>query len=52
MKRFLARRFMTFVFTLLGVSVIIFTLSRLQGDPRLLYLSADTTIEQYEAWGR
>jgi peptide/nickel transport system permease protein len=33
------------------VSMIVFGLSRLQGDPRLLYLSESTTTEQWDAWG-
>jgi peptide/nickel transport system permease protein len=34
------------------VSMIVFSLSRIQGDPRLLYLSETTTRETWDAWGR
>jgi peptide/nickel transport system permease protein len=33
------------------VSQIVFGLSRIQGDPRLLYLSETTTTEQWDQWG-
>lgn len=52
MRTFLIRRFATSALVIVGLSVLLFALSRLQGDPRLLYLSAGTTIEQYEQWGR
>lgn len=37
---------------LLMVTIIVFSMSRLQGDPRHLYLSPTTTQEQWDAWGR
>lgn len=37
---------------LLLVTVVVFSMSRIQGDPRNLYLSPTTTQEQWEAWGR
>lgn len=49
---FALRRFVLMVFTMLAVTVIVFSLSRLQGDPRNLYLSNYTTQEQWEAWGK
>lgn len=49
---FLRRRLFTATLTVVAVSLLIFVLSRAQGDPRLLYLSADTTAEQYEEWSR
>lgn len=52
MRTFLIRRFATSALVIVGLSVLLFALSRLQGDPRLLYLSAGTTIEQYDQWGR
>lgn len=52
MGRFIARRLLAFLVSMLLVSVLIFTMSRLQGDPRLIYLSSNTTQEQYEEWGR
>jgi peptide/nickel transport system permease protein len=52
LAKFLVRRFFTGILTIIAVSVLIFSMSRLQGDPRLLYLSSDTTQEQYEAWGK
>lgn len=52
MTRFLIRRFILFAATLLAVSIIVFTLSRISGDPRLLYLTENTTDEIWDAWGR
>lgn len=52
MQRFLVRRFFLMIFVLLAVSVVVFAMSRIQGDPRLLYLNDYTTPEQWEEWGR
>ena len=52
MKTFLVRRAGMSLVTLLAVSIIVFMLARLQGDPRAVMLSDYTTNEQYEAWGR
>lgn len=52
MQRFLAVRVLAFIVTLLAVTVIVFIMSRVSGDPRLLYLTDFTTPEQWEAWGR
>ena len=37
MYRFLIRRFIFSIFTLIGATIIVFSLSRVVGDPRLLY---------------
>lgn len=55
MKGFLARRFAYMVFTLFAATVIVFGLSRMTGDPRLLYAKPGgygITPEQYEALGK
>ncbi|MCZ6789302.1 MAG: ABC transporter permease [Chloroflexi bacterium] len=52
MLRFIIFRLMYVVVVLLAISVFIFGLSRLQGDPRNLFLDAYATPEQYAAWGR
>jgi peptide/nickel transport system permease protein len=49
--KFLIRRFIFMIVVLLMVTVIVFGLSRLQGDPRLLYLSETTTVETWDKWG-
>ena len=49
---FLLRRFAAAVVTLITVSVLVFALARLQGDPRTILLSDDTTQADYDAWGR
>ena len=52
MRAFLVRRALMSLVTLVAVSMIVFMLARLQGDPRAVMLSDYTTNEQYEAWGR
>lgn len=52
MRTFLIRRIATSALVIVGLSVLLFALSRVQGDPRLLYLTAGTTMEQYDQWGR
>ena len=54
MARFLAFRFLNMIVVMLGVSIIVFALSRMSGDPRYLYMTAlsRTTPEQWEAKGR
>ena len=37
---------------MMGVVIIVFSLSRAAGDPRLVYLSPFTTPEQWDEWGR
>ena len=54
MQRFLVRRFIASLFTLLLISVIVFVLARLQGDPRTLYLTDTSRVDSatWEAMGR
>ena len=52
MQRFLARRLLTMLVVVIAVTMIVFAMSRVQGDPRLLYLSESTTEEQWERWGK
>ena len=53
MIRFLAIRSGLAIFTLIGATLLVFALSRLQGDPRLLYIKDGRyTQEQWEAWGK
>ena len=51
MQRFLVRRLITTAVVLLAVSVIIFVMARLVGDPRLAILDDNFTMEQYEEVG-
>ena len=50
--RFLARRFIASIVTLLVVTMLVFGLSRIQGDPRALLISEDATQKQWDALGR
>ena len=52
MQRFLVRRFLITLVTLLAVSMIIFIMARAGGDPRAILLSEEYTQEQWEAQGR
>lgn len=54
MRRFLARRFFYSIWTILLATVIVFALSRMSGDPRLLYLSEYSHLdpERWDAWGK
>lgn len=51
MQRFILRRMIAVVFTLLVVSVIIFVLARLQGDPRFAYLGQGGDMDK-ATWDR
>ena len=51
MQRFLVRRFVIIIITLLAVSVIIFIMARAAGDPRFMLLSDYTTQEQWDEVG-
>ena len=57
MRRFIARRLVASAATMLLVSIIVFTVARLQGDPRVTLLGegGDTSQESYrrlgEEWG-
>jgi len=48
MQRYLVRRVLMAMVTLLAVSLLIFILSRLAGDPRDVYLDDYSTIEDFE----
>lgn len=52
MGRFLIRRLFTMIAVVFVISLLVFGLARLQGDPRYLYLSEYTTEEQWEEMGR
>ena len=53
MIRFVLRRFLFGVLSIIGATFIVFTLSRIAGDPRNLYLSVGiTSPETWEQWGR
>jgi len=54
MYKFLLRRLVFSIFTLIGATIIVFTLSRVVGDPRLLYAQEGgygMTQEQYDHMG-
>ena len=55
MYRFLLRRLILMLFVVVAVTVLIFVMSRLQGDPRYLYLGAESSFisqELWDEWGR
>lgn len=52
MGRFLARRLVLLMLVLVAVSIAVFSMSRVAGDPRYLYLDEHTSKEQWEEWGR
>ena len=56
MRAFLARRLIYTMLSLLAATAVVFALSRMAGDPRLLYAEASggygLTPEQYEALGK
>ncbi len=53
MIRFVIRRFLFGILSIIGATFIVFTLSRLAGDPRYLYLSGGIiTPEIWDQWGR
>ena len=51
MQRFLMRRFLTIIVTLIAVSMIIFIMARITGDPRVLLLDENASREQWERMG-
>lgn len=54
MAAFLVKRFLILIFSFLVVTVIVFTLTRLQGDPRIMFLSPYDSIVGpglWEEWG-
>ena len=52
MQRFLVRRLIVTVLTLLVVSLIVFVMVRVSGDPRITLLKEFATQEQWDALGR
>ena len=53
MGRFVLRRLLFGLFSIIGATFIVFALSRLAGDPRNLYLTVGvTSAEVWEQWGR
>ncbi len=53
MKTFILRRLGFMVLTVIAATMIVFSLSRLQGDPRYLFLaSAQASTEAWDAWGK
>ena len=53
MKTFILRRLVFMVLTVIAATMIVFSLSRLQGDPRYLFLaSAQASTEAWDAWGK
>ena len=52
MQRFLMRRFVMIIITLIAVSMIIFVMARVTGDPRVLLLDENASKEQWEQMGR
>ena len=51
MQKYLARRFLLALVTLLAVSLIIFIMSRVSGDPRHIYLDDYSTEEDWIRMG-
>lgn len=51
MQRFLMRRFLMIIVTLIAVSMIIFIMARVTGDPRVLLLDENASQEQWERMG-
>ncbi|MDP7627769.1 MAG: ABC transporter permease [SAR202 cluster bacterium] len=51
MANFLIKRLLLMVVTLWVVSVLVFTLSRVQGDPREMFLQRGVTQEMWDEWG-
>lgn len=49
MRRFIVVRIISMSIVMIGISVIVFTLSRMSGDPRLLYMTPGTRFSQ-EVW--
>ncbi len=53
MKTFVLRRLLFLVFAILAATLVVFTLSRLQGDPRNVMLNVGyVSPEQWDAWGQ
>ena len=52
MVQFLTRRVLLMLLTLFAVSVLVFTMSRIQGDPRTMFMNRGVTQEMWDAWGK
>lgn len=52
MGSFVLRRAAYMVVALVATTMIVFGLSRMAGDPRLLFLTEQVTQEQWDAWGK
>lgn len=53
MKTFVLRRLIFMILSVIAATLIVFSMSRLQGDPRYLFLASGyTTQEQWDAWGK
>ena len=52
MARFLLRRILYAIVVVILVTLIVFVMSRLSGDPRTVFLNEYTTQEQWDEWGR
>ena len=53
MTRFIIRRFIFLILAIFAATLIVFALSRLQGDPRNVMLNVGyVSPEQWEAWGK
>ena len=54
MKRFIIRRIGYSLITIIMATIIVFTLSRMSGDPRYLYLSeySHVSADVWDAWGK
>jgi peptide/nickel transport system permease protein len=51
MTQFVVRRLLSSVVVLFAVTIFVFAMSHMSGDPRTVYLNEYVTAEQYEAWG-
>lgn len=53
MKTFVVRRLFFMILSVIAATMIVFSMSRLQGDPRYLFLaSAQASTEAWDAWGK
>ncbi len=52
MGHFLVRRLAYSAIAIIAATMVVFGLSRVQGDPRYLYLTGYATREQFDAWGK
>lgn len=52
MAQFLIRRLILMLLTLWAVSALVFTMSRITGDPREMFLNRGVTQEMWDEWGK